>query len=93
MTGGNVKSAERYRRNFVCARSEASTQQNSEKPPFDRHAGRARVCIGHAANMLSLINEGKNAVTGNPSGRHAEKPRQRQRFGVARSTVFAHGQS
>jgi hypothetical protein len=57
--GGNVQSAKRYRRNFVEARSEASTQQNSEKPPLDIPAGRAMDCIGKAAIIWSFDRERK----------------------------------
>jgi len=51
--GGRVKSAQQYRRNFVRARKPEglSTQQNSEKPPLDRAAERARDCVGQAAIM------------------------------------------
>jgi hypothetical protein len=46
--------------NFLCARSVASTQENSEKPPFDRHARRAKDCIAQDANLAVLKAEGKS---------------------------------
>jgi hypothetical protein len=56
--GGDVQSAKRYRRNFVCARTReaGSTQQNSEKPPLDSNAARARVCIGQDCDYAALQN-------------------------------------
>jgi hypothetical protein len=44
--GGPVRSAQRSRRNLVARGALSSTQQNFEKPPFDRYAGRVRVRIG-----------------------------------------------
>jgi hypothetical protein len=56
-SGGNVQSAKRYRRNFVArgtsAQAEGARNQNSEKPPLDRTAGRAMGCIGQAAIVRS----------------------------------------
>jgi hypothetical protein len=48
--------------NFFCARSMASTQKNSEKPPFDKHAGRAKDCIAQDATLAVLKAEGKRLL-------------------------------
>jgi hypothetical protein len=66
--GWDVKSAKRYRRNFVRPRSAARRRQNSEKPPFDSPAGRARHCIGQAANMRLLSNENKETSVAHEPG-------------------------
>jgi hypothetical protein len=37
-------------------------QQDYEKPPFDRQAGRAKVCIGRTEIMQFLKDEGKSGT-------------------------------
>jgi hypothetical protein len=42
---------------FCRPRSGAHARQNCEKPPFDRHAGRARICIGKGCEYAVLTTE------------------------------------
>ena len=42
---------------FCRSRSGAHARQNCEKPPFDRHAGRARICIGKGCEYAVLTTE------------------------------------